>query len=172
MLHYLPHDFWVILWNQIYPTEQDSFKIWNLRLNTWVRITKIGTWGLTPLRLDLLKSCQLHAWNMEYLIRTWFQIKKKNFDVTQLWKVSLMVSILTWGSSNLLAICLKLVLDFTKVLLTGIEDHLHIWKEWFKAFCGSPGSCVKSGKLPQVMSHESASVASEDYKFENLQVRN
>ncbi len=33
---------------------------------------------------------------------------------------------------------------------------------YYTAFCGSRGSCVKSDKLPQVMSLESASVGAED----------
>ncbi len=40
----------------------------------------------------------------------------------------------------------------------------YVWKKLYKA---SRGSYVKSDKLPQVMSLESASVRSEDYKFEN-----
>ncbi len=35
-----------------------------------------------------------------------------------------------------------------------------------EVFCGSRGSCVKSDKLPQMMSLESVSVGSEDYKNE------
>ncbi len=37
------------------------------------------------------------------------------------------------------------------------------WKKLKKAFCVSRGSFVESDKCPQVMSHESASVGSEDY---------
>ena len=40
-------------------------------------------------------------------------------------------------------------------------------KKLYEAFCSSRGSCVKSDKLPQVMSLESASVGAEDYTFEN-----
>ena len=43
---------------------------------------------------------------------------------------------------------------------------LHVWKEFPEAFCGSRGSCVKSDKLPQAMSLESASVGLEDNRFE------
>ncbi len=37
----------------------------------------------------------------------------------------------------------------------------------YEGFCGSRGSYTKSDEVPQVMSLESASVGSEDYKFEN-----
>lgn len=40
-------------------------------------------------------------------------------------------------------------------------------KKYFGAFCGSRWRCMKSDKLPQVMSFESASVGAEDYKYEN-----
>lgn len=53
-----------------------------------------------------------------------------------------------------------------------IKEYIHLLhyycvKKLYKAFCGSKGSSVKSDKLPPVMSLQSVSVGSEDYKFEN-----
>ncbi len=42
-----------------------------------------------------------------------------------------------------------------------------MWKELYKTLRGSGGSCVKSDKLPQVMSPKAALVGAEDNKVEN-----
>ena len=56
---------------------------------------------------------------------------------------------------------------FTTTRKNGSECSTCAFGSTTKAFCVSKGRCVKSNKLPQVMSLESASVEAEDDKFEN-----
>lgn len=53
-------------------------------------------------------------------------------------------------------------------MFPGVREYDCIYeKSSIKPFVSSGGRCVKSEKLPQVMSLESAPVGAEDYKFEN-----
>lgn len=58
--------------------------------------------------------------------------------------------------------CISLYIVFFRKLL-----HIIPFFKVVQSLCVSKGSCVKSDKLPQVMSSESVSFGTEDYKFEN-----
>lgn len=49
-----------------------------------------------------------------------------------------------------------------KILKRDIDKFYTSENKLYEGFCGSRGSCAECGKLPQVMSRESASVGAEE----------